>query len=205
MTDIIERIEAGKPLDTPDQPDPLATHLRASIDREDEKDAEWRGVEGFPRYQVSSDGRARTVIGAGGWPPMSLTRSIDSNGYVHIALYKGGRSKRCRLHRLICEAFHGPAPSPLHEVAHNDGNRQNNHHTNLRWVTMPENQHDRVRHGTAPIGEQNGRAKLTEEDVREIRALAASGIPHRHLAEQFGVTKPCINDVVYRKNWKHVA
>ena len=43
------------------------------------------------------------------------------------------------LHRLVCEAFHGPCPSSNHEVDHIDDNRLNFCPSNLRWLTISEN------------------------------------------------------------------
>lgn len=53
-------------------------------------------------------------------------------------------------------------------------------------------------------GETSGTAKLREQDVIGIRSLAASGVTHREIAEQFGVTVFNISAVVRRKTWKHV-
>lgn len=43
------------------------------------------------------------------------------------------------VHRLVCAAFHGPAPFPNAEVDHLDGVKDNNAPNNLRWVTSKEN------------------------------------------------------------------
>ena len=41
--------------------------------------------------------------------------------------------------RLVCLAFHGPPPSPRHEVMHRDENSLNNRPANLAWGTRREN------------------------------------------------------------------
>lgn len=43
-------------------------------------------------------------------------------------------------HFLVCLAWHGPRPSPRHQVDHIDRDRWNNRASNLRWVTPRENQ-----------------------------------------------------------------
>lgn len=53
-------------------------------------------------------------------------------------------------------------------------------------------------------GEDNGRAVLTEGDVREIRREAAQGTTRAVLAERFGVSPATIKDVVARRRWRHV-
>ena len=59
-----------------------------------------------------------------------------------------------------------------------------------------------------PKGEANGSAKLTEDDVRIIRAtyVRYSGTHgYRGLARQFGVDHTVIGDIVRREIWGHVS
>lgn len=53
-------------------------------------------------------------------------------------------------------------------------------------------------------GEKHPFAKLTEQQVREIRRLFAENIPLPALAEQFGVHKTCIFHIVHRYRWAHL-
>lgn len=50
-----------------------------------------------------------------------------------------------------------------------------------------------------------GMAKLTETDVRAIRAAAATGITYRELSARYGVNRYTIGHVVRREKWKHIA
>ncbi len=54
-------------------------------------------------------------------------------------------------------------------------------------------------------GERNGRSRLTEDAVREIRRLYAQGVSQNTLAETFGVSGGMISKVLNRVNWAHVA
>ncbi len=64
----------------------------------------------------------------------------------------------------------------------------------------------------APNGARNGRSKLTEKQVRKIRATWAleleAGGPglglQTELAKRYGVTAPCVNQIVNRRTWRHV-
>ena len=51
-------------------------------------------------------------------------------------LYKG---KNYKIHRLVCEAFHGPPPFPRAVVIHIDEDGLNNRPENLKWGTQKEN------------------------------------------------------------------
>jgi hypothetical protein len=54
-------------------------------------------------------------------------------------------------------------------------------------------------------GKNNGRAKLTEGDVRNIRNLAASGTTNNAIARQFGVSNVLVGLIVRGKVWMHVS
>lgn len=49
-------------------------------------------------------------------------------------------------HILVCTAFHGPRPSPRHQVDHINRDRFDNRPENLRWVTPHENSMNSIRH-----------------------------------------------------------
>ena len=54
-------------------------------------------------------------------------------------------------------------------------------------------------------GERHPLVKLTEQSVREIRLLAASGLSFPEIAKTYGVTRSAISMIVNRKRWSHVA
>lgn len=54
------------------------------------------------------------------------------------------------------------------------------------------------------IGELNIKARLTEGDVRLIRALHAEGLSRRVIARKFEVGKTAIENIVTKTTWKHV-
>jgi len=72
----------------------------------------------------------------------------DSQTWHQIATYNGKGYRRVRLqgktfkvHRLVAEAF-VPNPEGLPNVLHLDGDRENNHYTNLRWSNTQSNHED---------------------------------------------------------------
>lgn len=152
------------------------------------KEGKWiEGYEGF--YSVTRSGQVWSVR-AGRY----LKPSIASGRYEQVTLSVDGEAKQEYVHRLVVQAFHGPAPSPNHQVAHNNGNPRDNCAENLRWATPQENSHDRYRHGTA--------GKLTVEDVDAIRAEYSTGTVTQHvLAARYGVQQPCISRIVTGESW----
>jgi hypothetical protein len=53
-------------------------------------------------------------------------------------------------------------------------------------------------------GVNNPKAKLSEDDVKEIRRLHASGKLTKHIAEDYGVAITTIAAIVTRRAWKHI-
>lgn len=154
----------------------------------------WLPVAGFEGiYSVSSSGRvrseARAVVYAAGKKQTVRQRVLSpakkASGHLSVMLYRGQHRQRLHVHRLVAIAFIGPQPSALHEVAHRDGDPSNNAPSNLRWSTRSENHADKVIHGTHNRGERHPLSKLSDEQVRSIRA---SRNTTKQIANEFGIT-----------------
>ncbi len=104
--------------------------------------------------------------------------------------------------RLVCEAHNGPPPTPKHQAAHSCGKghlgcvaRQH-----LSWKTNAENQADRIAHGTAALGQINKMAKLTEDEIREIRALRGTR-SQREIGNKFNINQNQVCRIQRRESW----
>jgi hypothetical protein len=131
----------------------------------------WRDVAGFEDiYEVSSHGRVRRRATG-----HILRPWIAAKRYHYVNLRGVNVKRKVGVHVLVAEAFHGPRPSPKHEVAHWDGSGTHNLAGNLRCATHLENVGDQKRHGTvhAPVfrGASHPRAKLGDQDVLHIRSV----------------------------------
>ena len=153
-------------------------------------------VPGFSKYLMRSDGE---VVSHHRTKPRVLTGGTDKDGYRKFVLIDDAGVRRyVRRAMLIFAAFHGPRPAGLN-VRHLDGSRTNDAPINLCWGTQAENIADKWRHGTAQIGERCSRHKLTEAQVREIRANPS--FPSSHFALRFGVRRETIWNVRRRRSW----
>jgi hypothetical protein len=175
----------------------------------------YKEIPGFPGYRVGSDGSVWSC-----WKRKSLGRRrgigrflseewfplkpyVDNVGRPSVVLGAGMARRTMRICRLVLLAFVGPCPEGM-EACHDDGNPANNHPGNLRWDTERNNQRDRRRHGTVYEGERQHLAKLTCENVREIRRRRTNGESAPSLAKAFGVSLCTMCRVINGETWKHV-
>lgn len=170
----------------------------------------WKPIPGWgTRYEASSYGRIRSLdmeCGAKGGSVavrkgrvLSLARK--GNGYLAVTLTDGITRKQYLIHDLVMMAFKGEKPVGM-VVCHSDDNKDNNFVENLRYDTKMSNEHDAMRNGRKPKGSRHAMSKLSEEDVRTIRASSRKGVD---LAQEYGVSAEHIYVVRSRKVWKHLA
>lgn len=164
----------------------------------------WRVIPSAPDYEVSSLGRVRTPAGSDRLPAGALLKLTPAHGYRVVRMRVDGVTRQAFVHRLVCEAFHGPSPSPKHQAAHWDGDRANNAVSNLRWATSTENNADKWRHGRAAFGAAVNGAVLNDETVQEIRRRYAAGCSQSKIAAAFGTTQTNVSFICTGKTWRHV-
>lgn len=93
----------------------------------------FKPIAGYDDYQVTSWGRVFSKTNG-----KFVYQEVHHKGYLRVDLYKDGKRKHFKVHRLVAEAFI-PNPYNKPQVNHIDGNNQNNSVTNLEWVTDAEN------------------------------------------------------------------
>lgn len=162
-------------------------------------DVQWRDVAGFSGYEVSDHGDVRRGS-------LVKKQMSDRKGYRWVSLWDSGKSRTCYIAPMVAEAFIGPKPKGQ-QVRHKNGINTDNHFANLEYGTRSQNELDKRRHGTAPIGENHPAAKLTPDQVQEIRCSYIKG-SRTHgcnaLGKTYGVTGEMIYRIIHRLAWSHL-
>lgn len=173
----------------------------------------FRQVPGWPQYEVTNDGVVRSWYLGGTRQqkrkfPHYKKPYLAKDGYVRVTFHEKTKGKKSRvetfsLHRLVA-ACYLKGDSSL-DVAHLDGNKTNNHVSNLRFCTRKENESHKNIHGTKALGSKNGQSKLCERAVKAIRLLAKE---HRWTQKKismlFQIGQANVSAILLMKSWKHL-
>lgn len=157
----------------------------------------FRIIADAPDYAVSAAGMIVRIRPINRSRVGKILKPWFKDGYPAIDLRRDGLVIKRLVHRIVCEAFNGPQPSPAHEVAHGDGNPANCHADNLRWATHAENEADKSVYGTR----HRTYTKLRECDVIAIRAAPGYRGVVGDLAKEYGVSHQTISSARLGKNW----
>lgn len=153
-------------------------------------------------------------------PEREMSYTLNNRGYLTVVI----RRKTHMLHRLVAQAFL-PNPENKAMVNHLDGDKQNNHVSNLEWCTVQENnQHaretglHRQAKGYTPkyrsadtkrksLANLKDKSKLSSEDVRYVRRVfvpRSKEFSATALAKQFGTSVAAMCKIVTRQTYRDI-
>lgn len=144
-------------------------------------------IEGYPGYEIDVQGNV--------YSPRTMLIPDERNGYRRVAL-KGvdGRRKWRPIHQLVLEAFHGRAPFEKAEGAHLDGNKHNNHYSNLEWKTRAQNEADKLKHGTSKRGKHT--PPISKRQKRAMWQRWMGGVSFTQISKWYCVHRHTVSRIV---------
>jgi len=131
-------------------------------------------------------------------------------------LWQGSRNHRWRYgrlhtngkeigaHRIAYELLIAPIPIGM-QVLHHCDNPPCVNPRHLFLGTQGDNMRDRTQKGRTPRGERNGRARLTEVEVGEIRQKIAHGANLSALGREYNVSNVAIGHIKRKRNWRGIG
>lgn len=150
-------------------------------------------------YEVSNFGRVRSVHAKG----KVLKPYLTGKNHPYPTVQIDGKNRK--VHRLVAEAFI-ENPNNLPQVNHIDGDKTNNCVSNLEWVSNRDNVNHAFANGLMHTGAKEFGAKLTEEQVRCIRASykpKTMGCGSKAMAKKYGVSDTTIRNILKGVKWRH--
>lgn len=126
-------------------------------------------------------------------------KAKDKNGYGFFKLAR----KMIKAHRFMWQLLHGPIDRSL-QVCHHCDNPPCVNPDHLFVGTCQDNRDDQTRKGRNLTGTRNPAAKLTDDDVREIRFLYDSGWTQQTIADAYGVAQAHISQICLGRCWHGV-
>lgn len=175
----------------------------------------WKSVVGYEGYyEVSNLGNVRSIDRyvkkesyqrfAKGVLLKPAWKKEGRDCYPKVSLSKNGKSNTYYTYRLVAEAFM-PNPDNLPCVNHIDGDKFNPQVDNLEWCTYSENsKHSFATNLQCNKGVNNSRARLTEDDVLDIRKRYENGEDSREIAKRYGIVRDYVYMIKDKKVWKHI-
>lgn len=173
-----------------------------------------KSIEGFEgRYSIYDDGRV--------WSHLTnrFLRQKERGGnpksrYLAVTLYKDAIESIFSVHRLVAKAFIlNPENKP--QTNHKDGNKKNNHISNLEWVTRSENQLHAFKTGLSGYvnsnkngrlsNEGNGRSKVTLEMVKDMRLKHPTRKRGDKPYLEYGISNVQYYNIISGRCWKTVG
>jgi hypothetical protein len=140
---------------------------------EDLKGETWKEIKEFEGlYWISNFCRVKSKVRQGGGGIKK--QQVDNHGYLSVALTKNSKTYNKQIHRIFAEQFlEGYFEGAV--IDHIDRNRLNNSITNLRWVTVADNNKNRTSHGSVYETSEKRKYKSNENIItKEYHYFRAS-------------------------------
>lgn len=151
----------------------------------------WIGIQGFPNYMVSDDGRVSNAN-----TDNVLSEEVHDGGYKTVRLYKDGKVNKKYVHRLVAQAF---LPNFTNKpiVNHKDSNKQNNHYTNLEWCSHQGN----VRHA---IDKGNKEGLRSDDVVKVYIDLHYNDMTVKDVATKYNTSVKVVSSIKNKRSYKDI-
>lgn len=167
----------------------------------------WKKISGYPNYSVSENGEVRRDTRSPAYKVEGrvLKPRAGAKGHMYVNLYDANSKALSQyVHRLVLQAFVGPAPEDKPCAGHVNGNPADNRLQNLRWVSYAENSQDSIAHGTnrRPGGVKHFRAKLDQAKIEWARGEVNGGRSIRSVARELGVSHATVSSAIAGRSYR---
>lgn len=164
----------------------------------------WKWISGYYQlYEISNTGKVRRK-------ERVLKSKTLSSGYEKVNLWKNGKQKSFRIHRLVAIHFI-KNPKNLYTVNHKDGDRFNNTQSNLEWCTLQENLAHAKRTGLHKNSHfalekcRKSKRKLTNDQVLQIKKMKTYGLRVCEISKKLDIQYDRVAGVYNNKSYLDIG
>lgn len=139
----------------------------------------WKSIEGYLNYQVSNMGRVKSLNYNRTGEEKIMKNSKDKDGYLFVRLYKEGKEKTHKVHRLVAQAFiSNPNNYPV--INHKNELKDDNRVENLEWCSIAYNNtyNNKIAKCYKPVLQYSIDGKL----IGKLDSLKEFGKPHNAIS-----------------------
>ncbi len=165
----------------------------------------FKKIKESDEYLVSSYGNVKSLKFN---REIILKNLLTDTGYYAVNIWVNGKNLRRKVHRLVAQAFL-ENDNNKKTVNHIDGNKLNNHVSNLEWSTYSENHKHAYKIGlkkpSVRCGEDHHSSLFKNSDILFIREIYSDKLMNQYeLASLFGCSQGDISNIVLLKTWGHI-
>lgn len=125
-------------------------------------------------------------------------------GYLSFNYKRDGKWVHMLIHRAVAMCFI-PNPSGLPCVNHLDGNKTNNHSSNLEWCTDRQNKNHAKDNSLIARGSVHHNTDKTEDMIHSICSDLSQGMTTGEVVSKYNVSRGTALNIRCRRTWVHVS
>ncbi len=157
------------------------------------------------KYEISNYGRVKSYCydKENG----KIVKPGNIKGFCNVSLRVDDKKRSYLIHKLTAEIFIPKESDEQTVVIHLDWNKQNNHISNLQWVTRDESyrrMHDLLRDNRKKSGKVVTSSKLKAEDVSILKGMLERGVKQNVIAKLFRISEMQVTRIKRCENWAEV-
>lgn len=171
----------------------------------------WRDIQGYNgRYKISNLGKVLSIKeytnvrnGTSHVRKTILKPSANNSGYLFVSLRNKQGYKHYYIHRLVAEYFL-PNVKNLPTVNHIDGDKLNNHYSNLEWASYSANNKHAYDHGLKHSNKNNRNMSTKVKAFTEDEKLKYSFPSMREAERKLNLANGTVHMAI-KKGWHYAG